>query len=66
MGVIITDELVKAIGRERHEEARQARPHMGRFPEPASVLGGWRRVGEQVAMCLSNRRSEGTPSQRVH
>jgi len=66
MGSIISDEEVKAIGRQRQEEARLTRPHTGRLPEPVNPLDGWKRTGERLADHEASRRCEGIPRQPVH
>ena len=42
MGPYVTDDLVKAITRERHEDARQVRPHQG---APLTRLEAGRALG---------------------
>jgi hypothetical protein len=59
MGVTISDEEVKAIGRQRLEEARLTRPHMGRTPESPQTLRGWTRIGKHVTERLHSRGSAG-------
>lgn len=59
MGTIISDELVKAIDRERQREATQVRPHMGRTPESPHTLRGWTRIGKHVTERLHSRGSAG-------
>jgi hypothetical protein len=66
MGVTISDEEVKAIGRQRLEEARLTRPHTERLPEPVNPLDGWRRTGERAGHHAATRRRQGSPRQTIH
>jgi hypothetical protein len=55
MGSIMSHEEVKAIGRQRQEEARLTRPHTGRLAEPVDPPGGWTRIARQTARNAGSR-----------